>query len=97
VFHRDQKNLLCTTISEIVRQRLPIVLAKKQRTFAENCLLILEAVVQRVQVNQWLYFPLPQRTFRYIGVLPAGGEGAKNGWKAESPLTLAESRAVALP
>jgi hypothetical protein len=30
-------------------------------------------------------------------VLPAGGEGAESRRKAESPLTLAERRAVGLP
>jgi hypothetical protein len=97
-----KKSLFCTTISEIVRQRLPIVLAKKQRTLAENCLLIFEAVVQRVRVNQWLYFPLSATDFLflppqcYISVLPAGAEGAESRRKAESPLTLAKSRAVGL-
>ncbi len=33
----------------------------------------------------------------YISVLPAGGEGEESGRKAESLLTLAESRAVGLP
>jgi hypothetical protein len=103
MFKRNLKSLLCTTISEIVRQRLPIVLAKKQRTFAENCLLIFEIVVQRVRINQRLYFPLSATDFPfpppqcYVSMLPAGVEGAESGRKAESPLKLAESRAVGLP
>jgi hypothetical protein len=34
---------------------------------------------------------------RYISVLPAGGEVVESRRKAESPLTLAESRAIGLP
>jgi hypothetical protein len=52
-----------------------------------------------VRVNQRLYFPLSATDFLfpqpqcYVSMLPASGEGQK----AESPMTLAESKAVGLP